>query len=318
MMNIEKKVIKLNKLLKNCSLCPHKCGVDRYSGTNGFCRSGVKPLVSISVVHHGEEPPISGNMGSGTIFFSNCNMRCVYCQNYQISQESEDDEISIESLADNMIELKEKGVHNINLVSPTIWIPQIVKAISLAKKSGLDLPFVYNTGGYDHPGTIKTLEGIVDIYMPDIRYSNNSMALKYSGIKDYVRFNRDSMLEMYRQVGDLELNKNGIAIKGLLIRLLVLPANIGGIKDTLDFIKNRLSGNVYLSIMAQYHPIYRAYKYPQLSKRVSVGEYLKIVEYARELGLNNGWTQDHCSLEPGEDEFIPDFNKENVFRYYKD
>jgi len=318
MMNIENKIEKLNKLLKNCSLCPHKCEVDRYSGTDGFCRTGVKPKVSTSMVHHGEEPPISGSMGSGTIFFSNCNMRCVYCQNYQISQESEGEEISIESLAGNMIKLKEKGVHNINLVSPTIWIPQIIKAFSIAGKSGPDIPFVYNTGGYDHPGIIKMLEGIVDIYMPDIRYSNDSMALKYSGIKDYVRFNRDSILEMYRQVGDLELDKNGIAKKGLLIRLLVLPENIGGIKDTLDFIKNRLSCNVYLSIMAQYHPAHIAHKYPQLSKRVSTGEYLKIVEYARELGLDRGWTQDHGSLEAGEDEFIPDFSEENVFKYYED
>lgn len=318
MMNFENKIEKLNKLLKNCSLCPHKCRVDRYFGTDGFCHTGVKPKVSTSMVHHGEEPPISGSMGSGTIFFSNCNMRCVYCQNYQISQESEGEEISIESLAGNMIKLKEKGVHNINLVSPTIWIPQIIKAFSIARKSGLDIPLVYNTGGYDHPGIIKMLEGIVDIYMPDIRYSNDSMALKYSGIKDYVRFNRDSILEMYRQVGDLELDKNGIAKKGLLIRLLVLPENIGGIKDTLDFIKNRLSCNVYLSIMAQYHPVHIAYKYPQLSKRVSTGEYLKIVEYARELGLDRGWTQDHGSLEAGEDEFIPDFSEENVFKYYKD
>jgi len=318
MMELENKVKKLNKLLKNCSLCPHKCGVDRYSGPDGFCHSGAKPMVSTSMVHHGEEPPISGIRGSGTIFFSNCNMGCVYCQNYQISQESEGEEISTRELADNMIALQEKGVHNINLVSPTIWVPQIVEAFSIAKKSSLDLPFVYNTGGYDHPGIIKILEGIIDVYMPDIRYSDSSMAQKYSGIEDYVKFNRGSILEMHRQVGDLEIDKNGIAQKGLLIRLLVLPEDISGIKDTLDFIKNRLSGNTYLSIMAQYHPVYRADRYPELSRRVSAGEYLEIVEYAKKLGLNRGWTQDHSSLEPGKDEFIPDFNKENVFKYYKD
>ena len=242
-MDLENKVRKLNKLLKNCSLCPHKCGVDRHSGTDGFCRSGAKLLVSTSMIHHGEEPPISGIRGSGTIFFPNCNMRCVYCQNYQISQESDGEEISVGELADNMIALQKKGVHNINLVSPTIWVPQIVEAFSIAKKSGLDLPFVYNTGGYDHPGIIKILEGVIDVYMPDIRYSNSSIEKKYSGIKDYVKFNRASILEMYHQVGDLELDKNGTARKGLLIRLLVLPENIGGIKDTLDFIKNRLSAS---------------------------------------------------------------------------
>ncbi|MFC2145133.1 radical SAM protein [Actinomycetota bacterium] len=318
MTDLKNKVKKLNKVLKNCSLCPHKCGINRYSRADGFCRSSVRPVVSTSMVHHGEEPPISGRLGSGTIFFSNCNMRCVYCQNYQISQESEGEEISIEMLADNMIELQEKGVHNINLVSPTIWVPQIIEAFLIAKKSGLDLPFVYNTGGYDHPGIIKMLEGLIDIYMPDIRYSDSSMARKYSGIEDYVKSNRDSILEMHHQVGGLELDKDGIAKKGILIRLLVLPENIGGIKDTLDFIKNRLSGNIYLSIMAQYHPVYKANGYPVLSRRVSTGEYMEIVEYAHKLGLDCGWTQDHSGLEPGKDEFIPDFNKENVFKYYKD
>ena len=318
MMDLENKVKKLNKLLKNCKLCPHRCGVDRNSGRKGFCRSGVRPVVSASMAHYGEEPPISGTGGSGTIFFSNCNMRCVYCQNYQISQESEGEEISVERLAENMIELQEKGVHNINFVSPTIWVPRILEAVLIAKKSGFDLPLVYNTGGYDHPGTIGMLEGIIDIYMPDIRYSDDSMAEKYSGIKEYVKFNRESILEMYRQTGDLILDKNGIAKKGLLIRLLVLPENIGGIKDTLDFIRKKLSRRVYLSIMAQYHPAYRADRYPELSRRVSTGEYLEIIDHARKLGLECGWTQDHSSLESGKDEFIPDFNKKNVFKYHKD
>jgi len=318
MMDLDNKVIKLNRSLSNCSLCPHRCGVNRNTGREGFCRSGARPAVSTFMVHHGEEPPISGTRGSGTIFFSNCNMRCVYCQNYQISQESEDTEISIEELAANMIGLQGKEVHNINLVSPTIWVPQILEAVLTAKKSGFDLPIVYNTGGYDHPGTIRILEGIIDIYMPDIRYSDDSLAEKYSGIKEYKKFNRESILEMYRQVGDLLIDKNGIAKKGLLIRLLVLPGNIGGIKDTLDFIRNELSAGVYLSIMAQYHPAYRANGYPELSRRVSMGEYLEIVDHAHKLGLECGWTQDHSGLEPGKDEFIPDFNKENVFKYYED
>lgn len=318
MMDLEDKVKKLKKSLKSCKLCPHECGVDRTSGSKGFCRSGTGPAVSASMVHHGEEPPISGIRGSGTIFFSNCNMRCVYCQNYQISQESEGEEISVERLAGNMIELQGKGVHNINFVSPTIWVPQILEATLIAKKSGFDLPLVYNTGGYDHPGTIRMLEGIIDIYMPDIRYSNDSMAEKYSGIKEYVKFNRESILEMYRQTGELVLDKDGIAKKGLLIRLLVLPENIGGIKDTLDFIRKKLSRKVYLSIMAQYHPAYRADGYPGLSRRISASEYLEIIDHARKLGLEYGWTQDHSGFEPGKDEFIPDFNKKDVFKYHKD
>lgn len=318
MVKLENRVIKLNKLLNNCALCPHKCRIDRNSSRDGFCHSGTKPIVSTIMAHHGEEPPISGNRGSGTIFFSNCNMRCVYCQNYQISQGSEGEKMSVEKLAGNMIDLKEKGVHNINFVSPTIWIPQIVEAFLIAKRSGFDLPLVYNTGGYDHPGIIKMLEGSIDIYMPDIRYSDDSMAEKYSGVKKYVRFNRESILEMYRQVGDLDIDKDGIAKKGLLIRLLVLPENIGGLMDTLDFIKNRLSSKVYLSIMAQYHPVYKADRYPELSRRVNSREYLEIVSYARKLGLDFGWTQDHRGLEPSEDEFIPDFDKDNVFKYYED
>jgi len=307
---------KLDKMLKNCMLCPHECRVNRKNAQTGFCKAGNVPVISSAMAHHGEEPPISGTFGSGTIFFTYCNMACVYCQNYQISQEHAGNAITVEQLSQEMLKLQRSGCHNINLVSPTIWIPQIAAAFLIAKITGLFIPLVYNTGGYERLQTIRLLEGMIDIYMPDIRYSNDEMAEKYSGIKQYVKHNRQSIKEMYRQVGGLVLDKNGIAKKGLLIRLLVLPGNIAGIKETLDFIKDELSEDVFLSIMAQYHPEYKALMYPELALRVTAKEYFEVVNYAEKLGLINGWTQDHIPVK--EDLFRPDFNTKEVFKYYKD
>ena len=307
----------LDNILNKCTICPHKCRANRISGEKGFCNAGYNPVISSSMPHHGEEPPISGSRGSGTIFFTYCNMKCVYCQNYQISQEYEGVETSISGLADNMIKLQNADCHNINFVSPTIWIPQIIKALYAARNKGLVIPTVFNTGGYDNPRIIKMLDGIIDIYMPDIRYSDDHMAKKYSMVKDYVQYNRQSIKEMYEQVGGLKLDSDGIAIKGLLVRLLVLPQNIGGIKKTLDFIKNELSTDVYLSIMAQYHPTYNAYEYPELSRRITAKEYLEIVKYAEKKGFNFGWTQDYVSLSSQEDLFIPDFKDKKIFKYYR-
>ncbi len=305
-----------DKFLEKCVLCPHKCRINRAAGETGFCNAGLVPGVSSAMAHHGEEPPISGNFGSGTIFFSHCNMRCIYCQNYQISQESGVIDTSILKLAEIMIELQAKKCHNINLVSPTIWMPQILSAVSIAGRKGLSIPLVYNTGGYDNPKIIKLLEGTIDIYMPDMRYSNDLPAEKYSGIKNYVKNNRESVVEMYRQVGNLKISHDGAAYKGLLIRLLVMPDNISGIRETLDFIKSELSNKVSLSIMAQYHPEYKASNFPELSRRINKDEYLDVVNYAEKLGFENGWTQDFISLSK-EDLFIPDFNKKKVFKYYK-
>jgi len=292
------------------------CRVDRAAGQKGFCRAGNTAIISSSMAHHGEEPPLSGKYGSGTIFFSHCNMKCVYCQNYQISQEHTGNTFSAIQIASEMLNLQGQGCHNINLVSPTIWIPQIAEAFFIAKESGLKIPVVYNTGGYERKQVIKLLEGIIDIYMPDIRYSSDNMAQKYSGVKNYVKNNRQSLIEMYRQVGGLVFDGNGIAKKGLLIRLLVLPGNIGGVKETLDFIKDELSPDVYLSIMAQYHPEYMAFNYPELSRSILPGEYFQVVEYAEKLGLVNGWIQDYTP--PEKDFFRPDFNREKVFKYYED
>jgi putative pyruvate formate lyase activating enzyme len=307
----------LYKTLDRCVICPHRCKVNRKTGEKGFCGAGFEPVVSSSIPHHGEEPPISGSGGSGTIFFSYCNMKCVYCQNYQISQEHEGIKTGIDSLADSMLTLQNLGCHNINFVSPTIWIPQIVRALSIARKKGLTVPTVFNTGGYDSPRIIKMLEGIIDIYMPDMRYSSDYMAEKYSMVKDYVRYNRQSVKEMYRQVGGLKLDPSGVAVKGLLTRLLVLPYDIGGIKNTLDFIRSELSTDVYLSIMAQYHPAYNAFDHPRLKRRITAKEYLEIVRYAEKKGFSFGWTQDHISLKSEEDPFIPDFKDRYIFKYRK-
>jgi putative pyruvate formate lyase activating enzyme len=316
-MNLEDLSELLDKILSKCTVCPHKCKVNRKKGERGFCDAGYKPVVSSAVPHHGEEPPISGSRGSGTIFFTYCNMKCVYCQNYQISQEREGRKVSTQDIADIMLKLQAEGCHNINFVSPTIWIPQIVEALSIAKKNGLTIPTVFNTGGYDNPQLIKMLNGVVDIYMPDARYSSSDAAEKYSGIKNYVRYNRQSLKEMYSQVGELKLDSNGIAIKGLLVRLLVMPDNIGGIRETLDFIKNELSTDVYLSIMAQYHPAYKARNYPELHRKITAGEYLEIVKYAEKIGFNFGWTQDHISLNSNKDLFMPNFKDKDVFKYNK-
>ncbi len=307
----------LDRILNKCVICPHKCKVNRKSKEKGFCSAGYNPIISSAMPHHGEEPPISGSRGSGTIFFSYCNMRCVYCQNYQISQEFEGIEYSTSELADSMVKLQNSGCHNINFVSPTIWIPQIVKALFAARNNGLSVPTVFNTGGYDNPKIIKMLDGTVDIYMPDMRYSDNNMARKYSMVEEYVRYNRESVKEMYRQVGGLKLDAEGVATKGLLIRLLVMPENIGGIKKTLDFIKNELSTDVYLSIMAQYHPTYKASEYRQLNRGITAKEYLEVVRYAKNRGFDSGWTQDYISLNSKEDLFIPDFKDKKVFRYYR-
>ena len=307
----------LYNILDRCIICPHMCKVNRRLHEKGFCSAGYEPVISSAMPHHGEEPPISGSRGSGTIFFSYCNMKCVYCQNYQISQEHEGAKKSIDSLADSMVVLQNSGCHNINFVSPTIWIPQIVKALSYARNKGLSVPAVFNTGGYDNPKIIKMLDKIIDIYMPDMRYGSDQMARKYSMAEEYVKYNRQSVKEMYRQVGGLKLDPDGIAVKGLMIRLLVLPYNIGGIKKTLDFIKNELSVDVYLSIMAQYHPTYNAFEYTKLNRRATAKEYLEVVRYAEKKGFCFGWTQDHISLSSKEDPFIPDFKDKNIFKYYK-
>jgi putative pyruvate formate lyase activating enzyme len=282
----------LKDAMKSCSICPRKCKVDRTKGKKGYCRAPLGPVVYSYSSHRGEEPPLSGTRGSGTIFFSHCNMKCAYCQNYYFSQLDNGEEVSIERLSKMMLSLQKMGCHNINLVSPTHFVPQILSAMEKAFEEGLSIPIVYNTSGYELPDTVRLLDGIIDIYLPDMRYADNEMAKKYSDAPDYVEYNRGSVKEMQAQVGDLILDEAGIARAGLIIRLLALPDDISGTNATLKFIKADISQNAYLSIMSQYYPTYKAYNYKELSRGVTVTEYKNVVDEAKKLGLNNGWTQE--------------------------
>lgn len=292
----------LKDSMKNCVICPRRCGVDRSSGKLGYCKAGNEPRIYSFMAHHGEEPPISGSMGSGTIFFSHCNMRCAYCQNFYFSQQGEGRTVTADNLAKIMISLQDNGCHNINLVTPTHYMPQIMSALEIAIRNGLTIPIVYNSSGYELPETIKKLEGIVDIYLPDMRYSDNRMAVKYSDAPGYVETDRLAIMEMFRQVGNLATDDNGIAAKGMIIRLLAIPNDISGTVRNLEFIKNEVSPEMFLSIMSQYTPTHRAMIYKELSRRISSGEYKNIVDEAAELGLNNGWIQE--APKDGDDSFL--------------
>jgi len=292
-MNILKEKLSIFKsLLESCALCPRECRVNRLNHRTGFCKAKILPAVYSYAPHHGEEPPISGTRGSGTIFFSHCNMACEYCQNYKFSQQSNEREIAINDLSNIMINLQNIGCHNINLVSPTHYAAQIAEALMHAFEKGLSIPIVYNTGGYDSIDVIKLLDGIIDIYMPDMRYSDDNMAKKYSSAINYVRHNRASVIEMQKQVGDLKMDESGIAKKGLLIRCLILPNNISGTDKTLDFIANKISKNAYISLMSQYYPAYKAHAIKDINRRIAPAEYKKAVDKLHELGLDNGWVQE--------------------------
>ncbi|MBI4379006.1 MAG: radical SAM protein [Nitrospinae bacterium] len=309
---LHERAVKLDSILSNCTLCPRNCKINRKDGETGFCRSGYLPIVFSYSVHHGEEPVISGTKGSGTIFFGNCNLRCIFCQNYQISQPEKsrrDKEISFESLAEIMIELQSKGCHNINLVSPSHFTAQIVKTVEIAAQRGLKIPLVYNTNGYDSLETLKPLDGIIDIYLPDIKYSDDMRSFECSGAKDYVKHSRASILEMKRQAGNLEVDDNGIAIKGLIIRHLVLPNGLAGSKESLNFISENIGRETFLSLMWQYFPTYRAGENTLLSRPVTDSEYERVLDWFDIFGLENGWVQEYSSR----DYYRPDFYKDTPF-----
>lgn len=277
--------------LSKCSACPRNCNVNRIKNELGFCKIGRNPKISAYNLHFGEEPPISGVHGSGTIFFTGCNLRCVFCQNYPISQLCNGNEITAEKLAGIMITLQNQNANNINLVTPTHVVPQIIEAVLLAKNKGLKIPIVYNSSGYEKVETLKLLEGFIDIYMPDAKYSDDRTAEKYSDAKNYSEINKAALKEMYRQVGTLQI-KNGIAIKGLLIRHLVLPENIAGSRKIFEFITKEISPKTYISIMAQYHPANRTDSFPELQRKITDEEYSQVLNWADEFGLINGWRQE--------------------------
>lgn len=293
--------------LKNCNICPHKCLVNRENNQRGFCRAGNKLKIALASVFYYEEPCISGNNGSGTIFFSNCNLKCIYCQNYEISDGGKGKEISIEELVDIFLKLQDKKVDNINLVTPTIYALQIKEAIILARKNGLEIPIIYNSSGYDSVDILKQLDGYIDVYLPDFKYASNDIAFKYSGIKNYVEIAKKAIFEMYRQVGNAKFNSKGIIERGIIIRNLILPGNVRNTKNVLDIIKDNFGKDTYISIMAQYFPTNKAENFKELNRKINKRE-LKIIEnYIYELGLNNGYIQ---SLGKCEEEYVPDFNLE--------
>lgn len=274
----------LLKAMQSCALCPRQCQVNRLKGEIGFCHTARYARVSSFFLHFGEEPELVGRGGSGTIFFSYCNLGCLYCQNYSLSHLGEGKEVNSEQLAQLMLTLQKQRAHNINFVTPTHVIAQIVEALPLAIEEGLEIPLVYNCGGYDSAETLKIIEGIFDIYMPDLKYSDNEVAKRYSQAADYWEVVQAAVSEMHRQVGDLVI-ENGIAKRGLLLRHLVLPNRLAGSFKALDFIKE-LSVDTYVNIMEQYHPCYHAYTFKELERRITQKEYAEVVEYAKGIGLS--------------------------------
>lgn len=278
------KTRKAEDILRDCTLCPRECHVDRTSGERGFCRTGDRPFISSWAPHFGEEKPLVGRYGSGTIFFGNCNLGCLFCQNYSISHLGEGAEISHEKLSDIMLSLQNSNCHNINLVTPTHQIPAIIKTVKIASETGLRIPLVYNCGGYESLETLRILRGIVDIYMPDFKYSDKEYSSKYSDADDYPGVVKQAIKEMHRQVGDLQLDE-GIAMKGLLIRHLVLPDGVAGTPEIIRFIAEKISKETYINIMDQYHPCFNAFDNPPLNRRITAREYSNAIQYAIRAGL---------------------------------
>jgi putative pyruvate formate lyase activating enzyme len=295
---LERRTERAYQILEDCTICPQECHVDRTRGEVGFCRSGSRPSISSYAPHFGEEPPLVGTGGSGTIFFTNCNMRCIFCQNYEISQCGRGMEISCEDLAESMLRLQKRGCHNINFVSPSHFVPPIIRAVDIAAARGLNLPLVYNSGGYDSVPTLRLLEGIMDIYMPDAKYGRNEVAWELSRAKHYVEHMQAALREMHRQVGDLVI-RDGIAVRGMIIRHLVLPHNLANSEKVMQFIANEISKDAYVNIMNQYQwprgivyeneldsPLLKLIQRP-----ITQDEYRYSIQCAREVGLHWGFSE---------------------------
>tara|TARA_B100000315_G_scaffold199126_1_gene190889 strand:- start:961 stop:1956 length:996 start_codon:yes stop_codon:yes gene_type:complete len=308
---LKKRAKRLEARLASCDICPRKCGINRLEDETQFCHSGRQPIVASFCAHHGEEPALSGSCGSGTIFFGNCNLRCLYCQNYQISQNHERQRLNKSncySLAEHMLYLQNKlGCHNINFVSPSHFVPQIVQAVLLAVPMGLRLPLVYNTNSYDSIKTLRELNGIISIYLPDLKYASDVWAKRLSQAPDYIRQARNAIKEMFRQAGELLVDESGIAQRGVIIRHLILPNGLAGSEQSLAWLATEVSPKVALSLMSQYHPIHQALKFAPLSRAISLSEYKTVLKVANGMGLENGWRQ-----EMGADRiYLPDFKSKD-------
>jgi putative pyruvate formate lyase activating enzyme len=274
--------------LESCQICPRCCRVNRLQDEKGFCRKKRHAGIYSYAPHFGEERPLVGVHGSGTIFFSGCNLACVFCQNYEISQLDQGMKARAEGLATMMIRLQDLCCHNINFVTPTHFVPQILEALVVARERGLTIPLVYNSGGYDSVETLQLLDGIFDIYMPDMKYGSDEMAQKYSNAPEYTKYARAAILEMHRQVGDLVIDENGVAVRGLLVRHLVLPEGAAGTADVVRFLSVEVSKNTYLNVMAQYRPEHQACRYFELNRRITVKEYRDAIQMAADAGLTRG------------------------------
>ena len=294
----------MQKELEKCELCPHRCKVNRNKNQIGRCKATSKIKLGLYSTHNFEEPCISGKKGSGTVFFSICNFNCVYCQNYEISQQGKGKEVTIEELAEIFLKQQEKDVENINLVTPTSYVPQIIEALKIAKQKGLKLPIVYNTNGYENIETLKMLEGYIDIYLPDLKYAENSIGKKYSKIDNYFEIATKAIKEMERQVGTPKFDENGVMTKGMIVRHLVLPGYIENSKKVLKWLKENLSKDIYISIMAQYFPTYKAKteEYKEINRKLTKMEWEAIEEYVDSLDFENGFIQE---LGEHEEEYVP-------------
>lgn len=296
------------KELEKCTLCPRECKVNRLEGKTGYCKATNKVKVALANLHYYEEPCISGENGSGTVFFSGCSMSCMFCQNYKISQQGLGKEIEISELADEFLRLQNEKANNINLVTGFMYIPQIIEAIKLARSNGLKIPIVYNSSGYERIESLKLLEGYIDVYLPDFKYFDNNLAKKISNADNYREIAQSAIKEMYRQVGSPQFDENGIIKKGVIIRHLVLPNYIEDSKCVLKWIKENINNNVYVSIMAQYFPSHKALETNDINRKLNIDEYNEIEQYVFDLDFN-GYMQD---LEENEEQYVPDFEGKNI------
>ena len=307
----EKRINSAKELLAKCSVCPRNCGVNRSVGGIGFCHSSAIPIVSSYTAHFGEEPVLSGTNGAGNIFFGNCNLSCVFCQNYEISQNwkiEKQNTVSIERLAEIMIDLQNRGCHSIGLVSPTHFSAQILEAIFLAAKNGLHLPIIYNSNGYDSVETLKLFEGVIDIYLPDFKYGNDEYAKRFSNAENYFETAKNALTEMYRQVGDKLIYENDVAVRGIIIRHLVLPNDLAESEKVFEYIAKELSPDVHISLMSQYFPTNKTNQHILLNRKIRNSEYEKVISLLEKYKLTNGWIQE---LESS-DFYIPHFNEDRT------
>ncbi|SFC68577.1 radical SAM protein [Clostridium uliginosum] len=303
--------MKYSNMLKQCTLCHRNCKVNRLDNKLGFCKASDKIKIARAALHLWEEPPISCEKGSGTVFFSYCNLNCVFCQNYEISQKCNGVEISIERLSEIFLELQEKGANNINLVTPTHYVPQILEALEISKSNGLKLPILYNTNSYDSIETIKALNGYIDVYLPDFKYFNDKYSIKYSNAKDYSLNAIEIIDEMIKQVGTPEFNSNGHITKGVIIRHLLLPGLLFDSKKVIDSIFSIYGDKVYISLMNQYTPMFNAYYYPEINKGLNPKHYDSLIQYALNIGIKNGFIQDDGT---NDTHFVPSFDLEGVYK----